>query len=293
MELRHLRYFIAVAEELNFTRAAEKLHIAQPPLSQQIQHLEAELGFQLFQRTKRTVHLTAAGQVFFEEAGKILQQVDRAIQLGRQTSRGELGQLTIGFVSSAAHNVVPAILQAFRTRCPAVKLELHELGTNEQLQRLRFGQIDIGFVRPPVEEDGINSEIVFREPLIVALPETHPAADRTNVELRELSTEQFILFPRSQAPGLYDAIVSLCQQAGFSPIAAQEAIQMQTIVSLVAAEMGVAIVPASMQNFQRSGVVYKSLPESTCIVAIALIWRSDPTAAVQRFLEVARLQQRI
>ncbi|MEG4494017.1 LysR family transcriptional regulator [Microcoleus sp. D3_18_C4] len=288
MELRHLRYFIAVAEELNFTRAAEKLHIAQPPLSQQIQHLEAELGFQLFRRTKRTVHLTAAGQVFFEEAGKILQQVDRAIQLGRQTSRGELGQLTIGFVSSAAHNVVPAILQAFRTRCPAVKLELHELTTNEQLQRLRFGQIDIGFVRPPVEEDGINSEIVFREPLIVALPETHPAADRTNVELRELSTEQFILFPRSQAPGLYDAIVSLCQQAGFSPIAAQEAIQMQTIVSLVAAEMGVAIVPASMQNFQRSGVVYKSLPESTCIVAIALIWRSDPTAAVQRFLEVAR-----
>ncbi|MEP6487683.1 LysR family transcriptional regulator [Microcoleus vaginatus GB2-A3] len=288
MELRHLRYFIAVAEELNFTRAAEKLHIAQPPLSQQIQHLEAELGFQLFRRTKRTVHLTAAGQVFFEEAGKILQQVDRAIQLGRQTSRGELGQLTIGFVSSAAHNVVPAILQAFRTRCPAVKLELHELTTNEQLQRLRFGQIDIGFVRPPVEEDGINSEIVFREPLIVALPETHPAADRAKVELRELSTEPFILFPRSLAPGLYDAIVSLCQQAGFSPIAAQEAIQMQTIVSLVAAEMGVAIVPASMQNFQRSGVVYKSLPESTCIVAIALIWRSDPTAAVQRFLEVAR-----
>ncbi|MEG5161133.1 LysR family transcriptional regulator [Microcoleus sp. AT3-A2] len=293
MELRHLRYFIAVAEELNFTRAAEKLHIAQPPLSQQIQHLEAELGFQLFRRTKRTVHLTAAGQVFFEEAGKILQQVDRAIQLGRQTSRGELGQLTIGFVSSAAHNVVPAILQAFRTRCPAVKLELHELTTNEQLQRLRFGQIDIGFVRPPVEEEGINSEIVFREPLIVALPETHPAADRTHLELRELSTEPFILFPRSQAPGLYDAIVSLCQQAGFSPIAAQEAIQMQTIVSLVAAEMGVAIVPESMQNFQRSGVVYKSLPESTCIVAIALIWRSDPTAAVQRFLEVARQQQRI
>ncbi|MEG4859970.1 LysR family transcriptional regulator [Microcoleus sp. K1-B6] len=293
MELRHLRYFIAVAEELNFTRAAEKLHIAQPPLSQQIQHLEAELGFQLFRRTKRTVHLTAAGQVFFEEAGKILQQVDRAIQLGRQTSRGELGQLTIGFVSSAAHNVVPAILQAFRTQYPAVLLELHELTTHEQLQRLRFGQIDIGFVRPPVEEDGINSEIIFREPLIVALPETHPAADRAKVELRELSTEPFILFPRSQAPGLYDAIVSLCQQAGFSPIAAQEAIQMQTIVSLVAAEMGVAIVPESMQNFQRSGVVYKSLPESTCIVAIALIWRSDPTAAVQRFLEVARLQQRI
>jgi DNA-binding transcriptional LysR family regulator len=293
MELRHLRYFIAVAEELNFTRAAEKLHIAQPPLSQQIQHLEAELGFQLFRRTKRTVHLTAAGQVFFEEAGKILQQVDRAIQLGRQTSRGELGQLTIGFVSSSAHNVVPAILQAFRTRCPAVKLELHELTTNEQLQRLRFGQIDIGFVRPPVEEDGINSEIVFREPLIVALPETHPAADRAQAGITR--TFHGTVHPISPFPGsgVVRSIVSLCQQAGFSPIAAQEAIQMQTIVSLVAAEMGVAIVPASMQNFQRSGVVYKALPESTCIVAIALIWRSDPTAAVQRFLEVARQQQRI
>ncbi len=288
MELRHLRYFIAVAEELNFTRAAEKLHIAQPPLSQQIQQLEAQLGFQLFHRTKRTVTLTEAGQVFFEESQKILLQVDRAIQLGKQTSRGELGQLTVGFVSSAAHNVVPAILQAFRTRCPAVKLELHELTTNEQLQRLREGRIDIGFVRPSIEEDGINSEIVFREPLIVALPETHPSADRAVVELRELSAEPFILFPRSLAPGLYDPIVSLCQQAGFSPIAGQEAIQMQTIISLVAAEMGVAIVPASMQNFQRKGVVYKSLPESTCMVAIALIWRNAPTQAVQRFLEVAR-----
>ncbi|MEG4572878.1 LysR family transcriptional regulator [Microcoleus sp. N3A4] len=287
MELRHLRYFIAVAEELNFTRAADRLHIAQPPLSQQIQHLEAELGFQLFRRTKRTVVLTEAGQVFFEESQKIMQQVDRAIQLGRQTSRGELGQLTIGFVSSASHNVVPAILQAFRTLHPAVKLELREMTTNEQLQRLREGQIDIGFIRPPVEE-GINSEIVFREVLIAALPQTHPMADRANVQLRQLSTEPFILFPRSLAPGLYDRIVSFCQQAGFSPIAAQEAIQMQTIVSLVAAEMGVAIVPESMQNFQRLGVVYKPIQEISPIVSIALIWGQNPTPAVLRFLQTAR-----
>lgn len=287
MELRHLRYFIAVAEELNFTRAAEKLHMAQPPLSQQIQQLEAELGFQLFRRTKRTVVLTEAGQVFFEESQKILLQLDRAIQIGQQTSRGELGQLTIGFVSSASHNVVPAILQAFRTLHPAVKLELREMTTKEQLQRLREGQIDIGFIRPPVE-DGMNSEIVFQEPLIVALPQTHHFADRAQVELRQLSTEPFILFPRSLAPGLYDRIISFCQQAGFSPIAAQEAIQMQTIVSLVAASMGVAIVPESMQNFQRLGVVYKPLQESSPIVSIALIWRDNPTPAVLRFLETAR-----
>lgn len=287
MELRHLRYFIAVAEELNFTRAAEKLHIAQPPLSQQIQHLEAQLGFQLFRRTKRTVTLTEAGQVFFEESQKILLQLDRAIQLGQLTSRGELGQLTIGFVSSASHNVVPAILQAFRTLHPAVKLELREMTTNDQLQRLQEGQIDIGFIRPPVE-DGINSEIVFRESLIVALPQTHHLTDGAKVELRQLSTEPFILFPRFLAPGLYDSIISFCQQAGFSPIAAQEALQMQTIVSLVAAEMGVAIVPESMQNFQRRGVVYKPLQESSPIVSIALIWRDNPTPAVQRFLQTAR-----
>ena len=292
MELRHLRYFIAVAEELNFTRAAEKLHIAQPPLSQQIQQLEAQLGFQLFYRTKRTVMLTEAGQVFFEESQKILLQLDRAIQLGQQTSRGELGQLTIGFVSSASHNVVPAILQAFRTFHPAVKLQLREMTTNDQLQRLQEGQIDIGFIRPPVT-DGINSEIVFREPLIVALPQSHPMAQSDRVELRSLSTEPFILFPRSLAPGLYDSIISFCSQAGFSPIAAQEALQMQTIVSLVAAEMGVAIVPESMQNFQRRGVVYKRLQELSPIVSIALIWRHNPTPAVQRFLQTAQDLQQI
>jgi DNA-binding transcriptional LysR family regulator len=287
MELRHLRYFIAVAEELNFTRAAEKLHIAQPPLSQQIQNLEEELGFQLFHRTKRAVALTEAGQIFFEEAQKILQQVEKAIQLGKQTSRGEIGQLTIGFVSSAAHNVVPTMVQAFRTLHPGVKLELRELTTDEQLQRLQDGRIDIGFVRPPVDES-FNSEIVFEEPLIVALPATHPMAKCDRVELRSLSGEPFILFPRSLAPGLYDPIVSFCQQAGFSPIAAQEATQMQTIVSLVAAEIGIAIVPASMQNFQRNGVVYKFLSESSPIVSIALIWRKQPSPAVQRFLETAR-----
>ncbi|NJM62436.1 MAG: LysR family transcriptional regulator [Oscillatoriales cyanobacterium RU_3_3] len=287
MELRHLRYFIAVAEELNFTRAAEKLHMAQPPLSQQIQQLESELGFQLFRRSKRTVALTEAGEVFFDEAQKILQQLDRAILLGQQTSRGELGQLTIGFVSSAAHNVVPAIVRAFRSQHPAVKLELRELTTDEQLQRLQDGRIDIGFVRPPVDES-INSEIVFEESLMVALPITHPMARRDRVKLRSLSGEPFILFPRSLAPGLYDPIVSFCQQAGFSPIAAQEATQMQTIVSLVAAEIGIAIVPASMRNFERRGVVYKFLSEPSPMVSIALIWRKDPSPAVQRFLETAR-----
>lgn len=289
MELRHLRYFVMLAEELHFGRAAERLHMAQPPLSQQIRQMEAELGFSLFHRTKRTVQLTEAGQAFLEESRRIIRQLEQAIQAGRQINRGEMGQLVIGFVSSAAYNVLPEILRTFRTSIPAVTLQLHELTTDQQLQWLREGQIDVGFVRPPVEEDKFSSEIVFEEALMVALPEAHPLALQANVQLRELAGEPFILFPRSQAPGLYDQIISLCQQANFSPTVAQEAIQMQTIVSLVAAEMGVAIVPASLQNLQRTGVVYKPVQESTSRVAIAIIWRShDISPTVQRFLGIVR-----
>ncbi|WP_026735769.1 LysR family transcriptional regulator [Fischerella sp. PCC 9605] len=289
MELRHLRYFVTLAEELHFGRAAERLHIAQPPLSQQIQQLETELGFQLFHRTKRTVQLTEAGQIFLGEVQQILRQLEQAVQLGRQASRGLRGQVVIGFVSSAAYNVLPTILQTFRTCIPDVNLELHELTTDQQLQWLRDGRIDVGFLRPPVEEDTFCWEIIFNESLVVALPEVHPLANQSSVSLSSLKNELFILFPRPLAPGLYDSIISFCQQANFSPSVAQEAIQMQTIVSLVAAEMGVAIVPESLQHLQRTGVVYKPMQELTPKVTLAMIWLRDNTSAtVQRFLEVVR-----
>jgi DNA-binding transcriptional LysR family regulator len=295
MELRHLRYFLAVAESLNFSRAAEKLHIAQPPLSQQIQQLEAELGFQLFHRTKRRVQLTAAGESFQREVQQLFQQLEQAIERGQQASRGEVGQLAIGFVSSAAYNVLPPILQRFRQAVPGVVLELQELTTNQQLQLLRQGKIDVGFVRPPVDQLvdkisgemklGIQSKIIFQEPLIVALSTAHPLAQQSTVEVRSLQFEPFILFPRHLAPGLHDPIISLCQQAGFSPQVVQEAIQMQTIVSLVAAEMGVAIVPSSLQNLQRRGVVYKPFSDPVPSVEIALIWQSLSSPTVERFLQ--------
>lgn len=289
MELRHLRYFVTLAEELHFGRAAERLHIAQPPLSQQIRQLEAELGFELFHRTKRTVQLTEAGQVFLGEVQQILRQLEQAVQVGRQTSRGFRGQVVVGFVSSAAYNILPTILRTFHTSIPNVNLELHELTTDQQLQWLRDSRIDVGFLRPPVEEDSFCSEIIFHESLVVALPETHSLASQSNIALSSLQDEPFIMFPRALAPGLYDPIISLCQQAGFSPIVAQEAIQMQTIVSLVAAEMGVAIVPESLQNLQRTGVVYKALQQATPKVALAMIWRRyNASATVQRFLEVVR-----
>lgn len=289
MEFRHLRYFIAVAEELHFGRAAERLHMAQPPLSQQIRQLEEELGFQLFHRTKRSVQLTEAGQAFLKEARRVLKQLEQAVQVGQLTHRGELGQLVLGFVSSAAYNVLPTILRQFRASAPAVKLTLRELTTDQQLHRLRAGRIDIGLLRPPVEEEGLAQLILLQEPLMVALPEFHPLAEHAQISLKAIANEPFILFPRHLAPGLYDQIISLCQTAHFSPNVAQEAVQMQTIVSLVAAEMGIAIVPASLQNLQRTGVVYRPVQEQTPKAAIALVWRhQDASPTVQHFLAIAQ-----
>ena len=289
MELRHLRYFLTLAEELHFGRAAERLHIAQPPLSQQIRQLETELGFELFHRTKRKVELSEAGEVFLTEVQQIFRQLEQAILLGRQTSRGEIGHLVVGFVSSAAYNILPDILQKSRNIIPDVSLELHELTTDEQLRWLQSGRIDVGFVRPPVDENTYESKIIFQESLAIALSENHRLANQDKISLQSLSEESFILFPRFLAPGLYDVIISFCQQAGFSPQLAQEAIQMQTIVSLVAAEIGVAIVPESLQNLQRTGVVYKSFVEETPQISIAMIWRkNDVLPTVQKFLGVAQ-----
>ncbi|NJL64684.1 MAG: LysR family transcriptional regulator [Methylacidiphilales bacterium] len=297
MELRHLRYFVTLAEELHFGHAAAKLHIAQPPLSQQIRQLETELGFQLFQRTKRTVKLTEAGQIFLVEVKKIFKQLEQAIQIGQQTSRGEVGQLVLGFVSSAAYSILPEILRRFRAEFPDVKLELHELTTDEQWQYLRDGKIDVGFLRPGfshhlIEKEIFETETIFCEALVIALPEGHRLASKAEIPVKLLINEQFILFPRSFSPGHYDTIISLCQQAGFSPKVIQEAIQMQTIVSLVAAQMGIAIVPSSLQNLQRTGVIYKPikrLKEPAVEVKMNVIWRSNyASPIVDKFLNVVR-----
>ena len=172
---------------------------------------------------------------------------------------------------------------------PQVQLELHELTTDQQVRWMQDGRIDVGFVRPPVEDEQLQLMTIFREPLVVALPIAHPLAEQPQVSLAALASEPFILFPRPLAPGLYDQIISLCQQAEFSPNVVQEAIQMQTIVSLVAADIGIAIVPVSLQNLQRTGVVYKPLIEPTPQAAIALTWRTqDPSPTVQRFLEIVK-----
>jgi DNA-binding transcriptional LysR family regulator len=290
VELRHLRYFVAVAEELHFGRAAQRLHISQPPLSMQIQALERSVGTQLLNRTQRRVNLTEAGRHFLEECRHILARLETASSDARRAERGELGQLAVGFVTVADYNVLPQVLRQFRDHYPAVRLTLKESTTDAQLADLNAGRIDVGFLLPPVSDESLHVEPVLREPLLAALPTRHPLAQRPGpLSLPELAISPFILFPRAMAPGLYDAIVTFCRSAGFSPRVDQEAVQMQTIVSLVSAEMGVALIPASMENLQRTGVTYKALRETSPEVETALAWRkSDSLPALALFLDIAR-----
>jgi DNA-binding transcriptional LysR family regulator len=290
MELRHLRYFIAVAEELHFSKAAERLHIAQPPLSQQIQQLEAELGVELFQRkTKRQVQLTEAGQVFLQEAYQLFAQLSKAIDLTQRTGRGEKGQLRVGFTTLVTYDLLPVILRRFREQFLEVELVLQELTTTQQEQALFNHRIHVGFAHPPLEDNTFNQECIQQEGLIVALLETHFLARQENISVRSLLNENFIMFPRHLGPGLYDQILSLCRQGNFSPKVTQEAIQMQTIIGLVSAGMGIAIVPSSLQNLQRAGVVYRVLEEKTPLVETAVMWRQeDMTPVLREFLQIVR-----
>ena len=289
MELRHLRYFVAVAEELHFGRAAQILRISQPPLSMQIRALEGELGVRLFKRTQRQVSLTQAGGVLLGEARHILAKVEQAVLTTKQASRGEIGELVIGFISVADYNVLPVVLREFRRRFPMVRLTLRESTTDAQISDLAAGRIDVGFVLPPISESSLESIPILREPLIAALPEQHPLARRPGkIALEKLKDAPFILFPRANAPGLYDDIVSCCKAAGFSPRVEQEAIQMQTIVSLVSAELGFALIPASLINLQRTGVIYKSLAGGSPLTEIHLVRRrGEDLPAVQVFVDVA------
>ncbi len=289
MELRHLRYFVTLAEELHFGRAAEKLHISQPPLSMQIRSLEQELGVKLLHRTQRHVSLTQAGHAFLQETRQILARLEQAVLLTRRASRGEIGELAVGFISVADYNVLPVVLREFRQRFPLVNLTLREATTDAQIRDLLAGRIDVGFVLPPIDESVLQAACLVREPLVVALPDRHPLAQRPGrLALAKLKDQPFILFPRQMAPGLYDDVVSFCRAAGFSPRVEQEAIQMQTIVSLVSAELGVALIPASLTNLRRTGVTYKALKDASPLTEIHLAWRrGDELPALRVFVDMA------
>ncbi len=289
MELRHLRYFIAVAEERHFSRAAERLHIAQPPLSQQIHSLEQELGVTLLLRTKRSVTVTEAGQAFLEEAKRALAQVERAIEVTQQVHRGERGRLEIGFVGSAMVEALPVALRTFRQRFPLVTLGLHQLTTSQQIDALHDGCIQLGFLRPPLADSSLAVEIIRREPLLVALSEQHPLAAQECISLSSLRDEVFVLYPRQLGPGTYDQLITLCDRAGFTIQVVQEAVEMQTITGLVAAGLGISLVPASTQHLRKAQVVYRPLQEQAATVDLALAWVPEGISATRdEFLHVVR-----
>lgn len=291
MELRHLRYFVAVAEELHFGRAAGRLQMSQQPLSRQIRDLEAELGVELFYRTKRTVRLTEVGQVFLTEARKTLKQAEYAIEIAQRTSRGETGRLTIGFTSPALNSVLPKIVRQFKQRYPKIDLVLERLQTNEQVQAIARGQIHAGFLHPPINNSTLVLTPVHRENLVVILPDTHPLAQEVPalISLQELASEPFILFPRPVGPVLYDQIVNLCQQAGFSPNVVQEVMPQQTILGLVAAGIGISLIHASVQAVLPPGVVVRSLVEPTPELELAVAWSLDlANPVLPSFLEVVK-----
>lgn len=290
MDLRHLRYFVAVAEEQNFSRAAERLHMAQPPLSRQVKQLEDELGVRLFDRTGRGVVMTEAGQLFLEEARRLLVQADQVVRMVERLGNGEVGRLALGFVPSASNSTLPPLLRLFSERFPNVELFLHEMKPHEVVQRLHGEQIDVGFLYLPFEDSALDCRTVSREPLVVALPETHPFIAEPEIDLRTLADEPFILPMGYQMPGLHAQVMEVCRQAGFVPRAVQKEVWlMQTIVGLVAGSIGVALVPASLQNLSRTGVVYRKVRDLSPTVEMGAIWRRNDSSSVLRsFLSLVK-----
>lgn len=290
VDFRRLRYFVAVAEELSFRRAAERLQMAQPPLSSQIKQLEKELEVRLFDRTGRGVQLTEAGQFLLDEARRLLAQVGQTVDMTRRIGHGRVGRLTVGFLPSIGHGVLPSVLREFRRQSPEVNLLLRELNPDQEVQGLHDKQIDVGFLYLPVEGRDLSIEPVFRESLVVALPEQHPLTDEPRVPLRALSDESFILPPQHHVPGCYSRIMQACHEAGFSPRAAQKDVWlMQTAVDLVASGMGIALVAGSLQNLNRAGVVYKTLQDPSPTLEIGVVWRREDNSPILRsLLDVVR-----
>lgn len=283
MELRHLRYFIAVAQELHFGRAAELLGISQPPLSQQIQALEQELGARLFERTNRRVALSEAGRLFLEEARLVLAQVDKAADVARRAQLGELGEMKIGFTSSAPFNSsIPKAIYAFRQRFPAVHLNLEEMSSQAVADALLDESIEIGLIRPLSLPDSLVATELFREPLVAVINAAHPLAGGSEggLHIAALADEPFVFFPRSYGSGLYAQLLNLARQAGFSPHFAQEASEAMTIIGLVSAGLGVSVLPASFQRMRIDGVVYRRLLDEGADTAVWLVQRRESASVM-------------
>ncbi|MFC0406994.1 LysR family transcriptional regulator [Roseomonas elaeocarpi] len=286
MELRHLRYFRAVAEDGHMTRAAERLGIAQPALSQQIRNLEEELGVPLFDRVGRGLALNEAGRLFLEEVRDVLVRVDGAASLARQAGRGEVGRLRVGFTASTCFNpAVTEALKAYRQTWPGVELILEEGRSSLLEAALEQGTLDAAFLRPPLRStERLGFELVATEPMVAALPVGHRHQGRSALKLEELRDEPFILYPRANGPGLSENVVAACQRAGFTPKVAQQTPQLASTVNLVAAAIGIAIVPDCMRQLRPDSVRYVTLQDAALKAEFGLAWRRDDRSRTVRHL---------
>ncbi|WP_408007390.1 LysR family transcriptional regulator [Pseudalkalibacillus sp. A8] len=291
MELRHLKYFTMIAEELHFGRAAKKLNISQPPLSQQLKQLENELQVKLFHRTNRSVELTEAGKLFLEKVYNIFNYLDYACEETRSIDRGEIGELTLGYSGSAVFDLLPTIIHSCNQHFPSLTLDLKQLTTSEQIKALEERKIQVGLLVPPIESPNLITETIREEKLVVCLPKNHLLAQgRTQIDARELAMENFIMPPKQEGHGYYDAIKNIFEDASFTPNIVQTAKEQHTMVSLVAAGIGIVIVPEYTQFIKLDDVVYlpfnKHYPKIT-----AMTWhKENKQPVVNRFIRVVQEQ---
>jgi DNA-binding transcriptional LysR family regulator len=289
MELRQLRYFVAVAEELHFRRAALRLHVSQPPLSQQIKGLEAELGCRLLERTRRRVELTPAGEAFLRDARAMLAELDVAVSTARAIDAGQAGVLRVSFVGSALLSILPAAVQRFRRARPGVEIELRERSTAEQLRALSTGVVDVALVRPPIQSDiDVHLREVVRERTIACIPADHELAELRRIPLKRMAAEPLVLFPRPQAPGFHDLLIGRLAATGTTPRVVQYAPEMTTIIGLVAAGIGVSPVPASMEHLAIDGVAYRPLSGAPDTELVALTRAGETSPLAEAFVDTAR-----
>lgn len=291
MELRQLKYFITVANELHFSRAAEKLNMTQPPLSMEIKKLEAELDVQLFLRTKRKVKLTEAGEVFLKRAVNILQKIEDSKNEVRRVHRGELGDLKLGYAGLVTYDLLPRVLSQFKGKYPYIEVFLKHLQTADQIISLEKEEIDVGLLIPPIESNNIEYKIIQKEEVVMALPKSHLFADSNNpIDLSELKNEPFIMSQRSEGKGYHDFMMNLCYQSGFLPKVIQEAQDLQTVISLVGAGMGIALLPSPIQFFKNDTIVYRPINHSkqkNRLIPIAVAWNKvNKSTVLKSFIQM-------
>ncbi|VVM06184.1 LysR substrate-binding domain-containing protein [Methylacidimicrobium tartarophylax] len=294
MELRHLRYFVAVAQYLNYSEASRRLHVAQPAISQTILDLEEELGVKLFLRNNRLVRLTAAGATFLSESEKLLAKLGEAQRLTRLAAHGEIGVLRIGFIAPAMVDLLPPLVEAYRRRYPDVDLQLTHLSPTEQLTAFDEGRLDLGFSRPlPIaRRASFNEEILYRDHLYVALPPGHPLASEEKIKLETLANESFIFLLRSESPMLFDLAIETCRRAGFSPKITHQPSMIMTVFALIECKLGVGLLPGFLRGLADQKTIRRPLAEPSNPICFCTIWpKSVQRPTLNAFLEIVRSQK--